>query len=251
MSRDGKRPIWATLVLLGAFVVAGGGVAIAQHPAGHPGAGGHAPGGSPSAAHPGAHEHLDSRFSHNQYYFNRGYPVHRPPQGSVGELHDRDGGRYWYHRGNWYRWRGGWYRWWGGSWIVWGAPIGLLVPVLPPYFTTVWWQGIPYYYANDTYYVWNDAQDQYEVVEPPAGVESGGSIRAPLSDQLFVYPKSGQSSEQEGKDRYECHRWAAQQSGYDPTAPGGGVAPERALEKRNNYFRAEASCLEGRGYTVR
>ncbi len=94
-------------------------------------------------------------------------------------------------------------------------------------------------------------QGQYEVVEPPAGIESGGSTRARLSNQLFVYPKSGQSSEQQSKDRYECHHWAVEQSGYDPTVAGGGVDPQKALEKRDDYFRAEASCLEGRGYTVR
>lgn len=105
----------------------------------------------------------------------------------------------WHHRGDWYRYRGGWYRWWGGAWIVWGPPIGLFVPVLPPYFTTVWWGGIPYYYANDTYYTWDDGQQQYKVVEPPAGIESGGSTQAPLSDQLYVYPKSGQSSESSQK----------------------------------------------------
>ena len=199
----------------------------------------------------GPHEHLDSRFSHNRYYFDRGYALHRHPPGGFGELHGRDGGHYWYYRGNYYRYRGGWYRWWGGSWIVWGAPIGLFVPVLPPYFTTVWLNGIPYYYANDTYYVWDGVQGQYEVVEPPAGIESGGSTRAPLSNQLFVYPKSGQSSEQQSKDCYECHRWEVDQTGYDPTVAGGGVDPQKALEKRDDYFRAEASCLEGRGYAVR
>jgi hypothetical protein len=27
-----------------------------------------------------------------------------------------------------------------------------VVPVLPPAYTTVWASGVPYYYANDTYY---------------------------------------------------------------------------------------------------
>lgn len=33
----------------------------------------------------------------------------------------------------------------------------------------------------------------------------------------FPYPRNGQSQEQQERDRYECHRWAVQQSGYDPT----------------------------------
>jgi hypothetical protein len=131
------------------------------------------------------------------------------------------------------------------------APVGLFVPWLPPYFTTVWWNGIPYYYANDTYYVWDNVRQEYQVVAPPVGVEASGTTRAPASDQLFVYPKNGQSSEQQAKDLYECHRWAVDQSGFDPTVAGGGVAPEKAVDKRNDYFRARVSCLEGRGYSVK
>jgi hypothetical protein len=213
--------------------------ALAQHAGGHAGAGG------------GAHQHFDARFSHNQYYYDRGYSVRRPPAGGFGELHDRDGGRYWYHGGDWYRYRGGWYRWGGHGWVVWGAPFGLFVPFLPPYFTTVWWYGVPYYYANDTYYLWDDAQQQYEVVPPPDGIEANGSTQAPASDQLFVYPKSGQSTEQQAKDRYECQRWAVDQSGFDPTVTGGGGAPGQVVQKRNDYFRAQVSCLEGRGYSVK
>ena len=35
--------------------------------------------------------------------------------------------------------------------------------------------------------------------------------------QLMIYPMKGQSNEQLSKDRYECHLWAVQQSGFDPT----------------------------------
>jgi hypothetical protein len=124
------------------------------------------------------------------------------------------------------------------------------MPWLPPYFTTVWWNGIPYYYANDTYYVWDDAQQAYKVVAPPEGVEDTGTTQAPASNQFFVYPKNGQSAEQQEKDRYECHRWAVDQTGFDLTIANGGVTPDQAVEKRNDYFRAEVSCLEGRGYSV-
>ncbi|MEY3289284.1 MAG: hypothetical protein RLZZ419_1526 [Pseudomonadota bacterium] len=33
---------------------------------------------------------------------------------------------------------------------------------------------------------------------------------------VMVYPAKGQSSEQLSKDRYECHTWAVNQSGFDP-----------------------------------
>lgn len=39
----------------------------------------------------------------------------------------------------------------------------------------------------------------------------------PAQAQLMIYPMKGQSNEQLSKDRYECHLWAIQQSGFDPT----------------------------------
>jgi len=35
--------------------------------------------------------------------------------------------------------------------------------------------------------------------------------------RLFVYPAKGQSEEQLERDRYECHTWAVQQTGVDPS----------------------------------
>jgi len=235
MYRKGNSPLW--LALAGVLAITMTTQTIGQH------AGGTARAG-PGPAAGGANQHFDGRFSHNHYYYNHGYTVHRAPPGGFGEFHGHDGGRYWYRGGDWYRWR-------GGAWVVWGAPFGLFVPVLPPYFTTVWWNGVPYYYSNDTYYLWDDSRGEYEVVAPPDGIEASGATQAPPSDQLFIYPKNGQSAEQQSQDDYECHRWAVGQTGFDPTAAGGGVAPERAVNKRNDYFRAKVSCLEGRGYTVK
>jgi YMGG-like Gly-zipper len=39
------------------------------------------------------------------------------------------------------------------------------------------------------------------------------------ADDLLIYPAKGQSTEQLEKDRYECHRWAVGQSGFDPSKP--------------------------------
>lgn len=41
--------------------------------------------------------------------------------------------------------------------------------------------------------------------------------RAASAAELMVYPAKGQSAEQTSKDRYECHAWAVQESGADPT----------------------------------
>ncbi|HVO46419.1 MAG TPA: hypothetical protein VMT29_08790, partial [Steroidobacteraceae bacterium] len=121
-----------------------------------------------------------------------------------------------------------------------------------PYYTTIWWGGIPYYYANDTYYAWDAAQNQYEVVDPPEGLDAAGANPAPVvegaRDQLFVYPLKGQSSGQQSQDRYECHRWALEQSGYDPTSADAGSQPQA---RRDDYFRPQSACLQGRGYSVK
>jgi hypothetical protein len=38
-------------------------------------------------------------------------------------------------------------------------------------------------------------------------------------DDLFIYPQQGQTQEQQSQDRFECHEWAVQQTGFDPSAP--------------------------------
>jgi hypothetical protein len=37
-----------------------------------------------------------------------------------------------------------------------------------------------------------------------------------FADQLLVYPKQGQSAQQQSMDKAECYSWAQQQLGYDP-----------------------------------
>jgi hypothetical protein len=112
------------------------------------------------------HVHLDTRFSHNRSYYDRGYRMHDAPSSGLAINYRHD--HYWYDRGQWYL---------GGDlgWEVVDAPVGALVSVLPPGFTTIEFDGVPYYYANDTYYVWDDDQQDYEVVDPPAGVETANA----------------------------------------------------------------------------
>lgn len=39
--------------------------------------------------------------------------------------------------------------------------------------------------------------------------------------------------------------------GYDPTVAGGGVSADVARNKRADYMRAQAACLDARGYSVK
>ncbi len=76
-------------------------------------------------------------------------------------------------------------------------------------------------------------------------IEEEVEDQSKLEDDIFVYPSDGQTDEQTDKDRYECHRWAVEQTGFDPSLP------DQNLDDRANYIRALTACLEGRGYTVR
>ena len=84
--------------------------------------------------------HLDSRFAHNQYYHDHGEVVSVIPRGAYTVRHG--GGVYLYHGGEWYRRN-------GRVAVVIAAPIGAFVPALPAFYSTVWWGGVPYYYADD------------------------------------------------------------------------------------------------------
>jgi hypothetical protein len=133
------------------------------------------------------HEHVDSRHGHNRSYLDRGVVMRSVPREAVVVPFGHD--RYWFHGGIWYRP-------YGGRFIVIAPPIGIFVPVLPPFYTTVLIGGIPYYYANDAYYVYRD-QRGYEVVEPPPGVDampgaappSGGAGTAPRRRQHLRVPE--------------------------------------------------------------
>ena len=206
--------------------------------------------GDEGRGHDHGREHYDVQHGHNHYYLNRGVEVRAVPQGAVAIVHGGD--HYWFHEGIWYRG-------YGPRLVVVAAPFGIIIPALPPFATLVVLGGAQYYYANEAYYRYRDDQRAYEVVAPPEGAPGAapppgyGAANSPpaAGDSLFVYPKNGQNADQQARDRYECHRWAADQTGFDPTRSDGGVAPAAALAKRADYARAQQACLEARGYTVR
>ncbi len=59
------------------------------------------------------------------------------------------------------------------------------------------------------------------VVQPPTRTVAVPTAAMP---RMFVYPAQGQTDEQLQRDRYECHSWAVQQSGFDPSKPGQGYS---------------------------
>lgn len=182
---------------------------------------------------------LDNRYNHNRYYPRRGFVIRDLPRDYRTIRHRNE--HYYFHDGTWYRPSLG-----GFAVVV--PPIGLVVPFLPPFYTTLWVRGNPYYYADGVYYRWRPEDRTYVVSEPPE--EKEVIEESAIPKDLFIYPKQGQSPEQQDNDRYECHRWSVEQTGFDPTQPGGNVPEAQNAAKRNEYQRAMKACLEARGYSV-
>lgn len=159
-----------------------------------------------------------------------------------------------WHGGYWHGgyWHGGW-GWRGGYWHPWypglGLGLGLYFATLPPYYSTYWYGGAPYYYAGNTFYNWDAGRSQYVTVSPPDALLRGVPATTARSQQsdVIAYPKNGQTEQQLGQDKFECHKWAVGQTGFDPTQINGGAAAGR----RDEYLRAQSACLEGRGYSVK
>ena len=137
------------------------------------------------------------------------------------------------------------YQSFNSGYIVVSAPIGAFVSTLPDGFIAFSIGLATYYYLNNTYYVWDDSRDGYVVVEKPAGADN--AMTKETSGRLFVYPNKGQDEEQQARDRYECHRWAVSETGFDPTLE----EEEYSTKDNDHYRRAIAACLEGRDYTVK
>jgi hypothetical protein len=217
-----------SLAVCGSLLLATSAPVFAQHAGGHVGGGGVARGG---------------------------YGGHAGGFGYRGGYGFRGGYGYGFRGGYGWRGYGGFYGPWG--WGLGGLGLGLYFATLPYYYSTYWWGGVPYYYADNTYYRWDAGVGQYQTVAPPVDAQNQGGAPTPgaptpgagyaSSSELIAYPKNGQSQEQQGKDKFECHHWAAEQTGFDPSQGAGAGSPA----KRPDYQRAQAACLEGRGYSVR
>ena len=76
------------------------------------------------------------------------------------------------------------------------------------------------------------------VAAPPQRVVVQGP---PAPPPIVVYPANGQSPQQLDRDRYECHLWAVQQSGFDPSRAG--VPPgERVVVAIHRAGKAEGAA---------
>jgi len=158
--------------------------------------------------------------------------------------------------------------------VHYGVGFAWFLPVLPIGYATYWWGGAPYYYYDNAYYQYDPSYNGYVATDPPpvGGTDdtetppatdnsvvsndeaATGSAVAPASavparpagaSDIYVYPKNGQSDEQTSNDRFECHKWAVAQTGFDPTHS------VNLQGTPADYRRAIGACLDARGYTVK
>ncbi len=70
--------------------------------------------------------------------------------------------------------------------------------------------------------------DNFFVTAPVCAVLIVAPASPASAQQVFAYPKAGQTQQQQMQDRGECNQWAVGQTGYNPSAPqppAGGYAP--------------------------
>jgi uncharacterized protein YcfJ len=74
-----------------------------------------------------------------------------------------------------------------------------------------------------------------------------GSVLPDIANaEMFIYPAKGQNPEQQQKDEFECHQWAVQQAGYDPTKAQ--QAPQQQTTRSGGALRGAAGgALLGAG----
>jgi len=130
------------------------------------------------------------------------------------------------------------------GYVVVRAPLGARVRHLPPGYVSFHIGPSRYFHVNATYYLWDNHNRDYVVVEKPRGADHAMAA-GDAPDDLFIYPAQGQSDDERESDRFSCHVWSVAETGYDP------VLADPASPGRRDYLRAMEACLEGRGYTVR
>ncbi len=72
---------------------------------------------------------------------------------------------------------------------------------------------------------------------PPPAPLPPATVYVPARGAPVVYPRHGQSAEQQEFDSRECNRWATTQSA--------------AMADAGVFQRAVEACMDGRGYTLR
>lgn len=151
------------------------------------------------------------------------------------------------YRGQDYFFSGGyWYRPQGPRYIVVTPPYGIRVQYLPDYAREVWVGSALFFLAAGSYYTYEATTQQYVVVQAPTAIPAPAPQPQGNGYDVVAYPANGQTPQQIDQDRYDCYRWAVQQSGFDPAAVTYAPSPQVV----QTYRQAQGNCLNSRGYQV-
>ncbi|MCU1727746.1 glycine zipper family protein [Pseudomonas sp. 7P_10.2_Bac1] len=171
------------------------------------------------------------------------------PQYRPGYVIDRFQGEYHqvpYHGQNFFFSAGYWYRPQGPRYVVVQPPYGIRVTVIPNYAREVWVGNSLFFVAAGAYYTYQPATQDYIVVEPPVTIVQPAPQPVSNGYDVVAYPMNGQTPAQINQDRYDCYRWAVDQSHFDPAHAA--YAPAQSVVQ--TYRQAEGNCLNSRGYQV-
>lgn len=113
---------------------------------------------------------------------------------------------------------------------------------LPDDARPIWIGDQRYFLARDTWFMASGSHHRYTPVPAPREVQMVG---ANMFD-IIAYPINDQDLRQQQQDRGLCHRWAIDQSGFDPTNT---LLPPSRMQT-DTYRRALAACLAGKDYSV-
>lgn len=102
------------------------------------------------------------------------------------------------------------------------------------------WGFGPHYYPPSYYRPYLPEEDQ-----PPGSSDQGPENR------MLIYPRQGQSKEQQDLDFDECHTWAVDEADFDPEIRPEGPPDDLRREKSADYLRAISACLDARGYDLK
>lgn len=61
------------------------------------------------------------------------------------------------------------------------------------------------------------------------------AVNAQVGGGVFAFPNGGQSQAQQNKDKFECHNWAVQQTGFNPLNQQSTSAPSYAYSSQGSY----------------
>jgi hypothetical protein len=75
-------------------------------------------------------------------------------------------------------------------------------------------------------------QDEYQVIDPPTGIEPAPTSAGASGEDLFIYPANCLSAEQQQRDKSYCQRAAVDQTSFDAAISANGLSADATSRKK-------------------